>query len=239
MRPITRKGFGLVDALILLAFVLLLLMAIAMAIASIRRESRMAEHTKRIRGIHSGFVLSACGNNTYYPGLNHDAEPDVGSRFFKSIAAHPLSVEGRYAFLLEHGFFTGDSIISPFETKTAWTAGQVIPSNYSYAMMRVDMDKPHVVGEWRDTLNSEAVSLGDRLVEGTRGRPETYRSILPAKSRWWARPGWRGALGWNDNHVSLSVSPIVATEYNRRANKADDVFVAEGDADAMLIHQGR
>ena len=45
---------------------------------------------------------------------------------------------------------------------------------------------------------------------------------------------WRGAVGWNDNHVTFEPDFTVETTYGEVHNKDDNLFAAAGNDDAAM-----
>ena len=101
--------------------------------------------------------------------------------------------------------------------------------NYSYAMLKIapegtqsdssdSQDTTDAAAEWKDTLNSQAVILGDRNIgEGTDIGTDATQSN-GVKSIHTTDPGdWKGNLVWNDNHVTFEQDTLLeASKYGNR-----------------------
>jgi prepilin-type N-terminal cleavage/methylation domain-containing protein len=225
----TRHAFTLPELIAVIAII-----AVAAAIAVVALPlfgtscggSRPMQNNTQLRGIHQSLVMYAQGNKGRYPGINPDGTDG------------DLSVEARLQVLLEHNYFTGDYLISPTETRTAWTTGTLTTAQYCYAILQL----PAAGGrrnEWRETLNTEAPVLGDRNV-GTAAAPYSV----------WTAPasggGWRGTVAWNDNHVAFESTHVLKTAYDPPPRSTatqqrfpnDHLFDSPGNDDALLIHSG-
>jgi hypothetical protein len=188
--------------------------------------ARIMKNATQIRGITQGLVTYGGGNKEYYPGLNSKGE------------VIDVSVEHRFWVLLDNNSFTGDYIISPFETKTAWTTGQVSSANYSYAMLQVDGEagkklEPGRGDEWRQTINTQAVVLSDRNTGTDAGANiQSVQSPTPGS--------WIGAVGRNDGSASFESTHLLDTQYGKAGpvNIDDNLFEADGADDAYMIYTG-
>ncbi|HEX7009001.1 MAG TPA: prepilin-type N-terminal cleavage/methylation domain-containing protein [Phycisphaeraceae bacterium] len=239
------RAFTLIELLVVISIIALLIGILLPALGAARRAATQMKSNTQVRGIHQAMVTFSQSNNSYYPGYN-------GSQFLRAVeiefaSASGASVEGRFAIMLAGNYFTGEYIVSPAETKTAWTTGDVTTINYSYAMLEVNYNQftPHADhktrrDEWRDTLNTEAIIVSDRLAQGTYNQPDTYKSV------WTNEPGdWRGSVAWNDNHVDFQSTAIIEdTSYGKVRNENDVLFNRDdnssvnytgNDANAMMV----
>jgi len=211
------KGFTLIELLVVISIIALLIGILLPALGAARRTARQMQNSTQVRGIHSGLVLFAQGNNTYFPGMSSNGTPNTTAQ---SGAATPSSAEGsgkyttagRFRLLLDNNYFTGEYAISPIETKTEFTENVPLSTDYfSYAMLDLTNTTANTRDEeWRDTINTLAVVVSDRLGAGDSGDSSTYRSIhTPAG----VTGDWRGSVGWNDNHVTWETDSVVTTKY--------------------------
>ncbi|HAI11158.1 MAG TPA: hypothetical protein DCM28_05595 [Phycisphaerales bacterium] len=218
------RAFTFVDMLVVLVILVgLIAIALPMLGNSRRGGSRQMQNSTQIRGIHSGLVLFSQGNNTYYPGYDRD-----GNRM------EDYSVEFRFQELLDDNYFTGEYIISPSETKSAsnTTPSKITTANYSYAMLNLSvLDSPRN-HEWRDTSNSEAVVLSDRAISN--GKDGAIKSVHTNPSS--DINEWRGAMGWNDNHVTFEAThDQLTTQYGDSQFTADNIFDTESGS---MVYEG-
>ena len=206
-----RKGFTLIELLVVISIIALLIGILLPALGAARRTARQMQSNTQVRGIHTALVLFAAGNNTYYIGLTTSSTEAT-----LDTAADGFQVEERQEELLDEAYFTGEFIISPAEVKTAWTSGDLSTSQYSYSMQSINHQFEQA--EWKDTINTEALVLSDRMATGTINTPSTYTSV------WTTDAGdWRGSLAWNDNHVKFEqTSEDFTTKYGSHVNSADD-----------------
>lgn len=233
MKGHRSHGYTLAElAIILLLIVALVLILLPVVTSPRKRPRRQMPNNTQVRGIHQALVMYSQGNGAYYPGLDEKG------------GLIDATTEGRLQLLLEANYFTGEYMISPNETKTAWTTGKVTSANYSYAMPDIDAGPGGRLREWRDTLNTEAVGLSDRNT-GT-DADANVQSIHMAD------PGeWRGSVAWNDNHVVFETTHILETRNglryeatdveraNKPINPADNLFASDSPDDALMIHSGQ
>ena len=259
-RPRTTYGFTLIELLVVISIIALLIGILLPALGAARRTARQMQNNTQVRGIHQAMVMYSQSNKTYFPGLLSSGNGFVAAADItdgtSGTTGNGSEVEPRFAILLDGNYFTGEYAISPAETKTEWTTGGVQTVNYSYAMHEINGDGTTALStggasrevmreEWRDTLNTEAAIVSDRLFDGTFNNPTTYTSIWTSDS-----PGdWRGTVAWNDNHVEFSTTAILETaKYGKVRTEDDRLFdrteaphvtlptgVTSQDANAMLV----
>lgn len=165
------------------------------------------ELSMRLRNIHKALITYSDGNRGHYPGLKPNGESDG------------VTVEERYAVLLEEDFITPETVVSPFETSPP-------KSGYSFAMLQLPEQGQRRL-EWRQTLNSQAVVMSDRNI-GTEQSPD---GLIDGAE-------WEFAVLWNDNHVGIQDSDLIQAKYGQAPLGPDKLFTAEGDDDALLIYTG-
>lgn len=218
-------------AVILSVVFLLLIQAIAPAP---RIHSHKMTNSTQLRGIHQGLVTHAQSNKGYFVGLDSKGNLVNGT------------VEYRFQKLLESNFFWPEYTISPSETANVvpWVepansdadvAVTITPANYSYAML--DMDKPGGrQAEWYETLNTQAIVLGDRNTSTSANKPTSIH---------YGTGPWKGSVVWNDNIVGFEQSHIQSTAYANPLPGGspylfpqDNLFHAAGHDDAWLIYSG-
>lgn len=189
---------------------------------------RQMQNSTQIRGIHSGLVLFAQGNNSHYPGIMADGEtidPSIG-----------LTTQGRVHRLIEDNYFTLEYARSPSEVQTGTS---------SYALLKVDANpegktitKSIRNSEWNDTTNTDAAVISDRAVNN--GSTYTHiKSIhtTPASNT----TDWQGSIGWNDNHVTFESTFNQTTKYSETTHAADNLFSTsdlENGDDAFIVWHG-
>lgn len=251
-----RKAFTLIELLVVISIIALLIAILLPALGAARQSARQIQSTTHLRGMHQGMVTYAQENKTYFPGLESN-----GKRFIT--AANNFSsrsgamVQGRFALILEYDLVTPEYLINPGEPnpRTAYelaSGSTFLVSNYSYAMLNIagDQNDPgytglpdvnpskgrHTIKEWRDTMNSQAVMLGDRLIEVENNdftNPDAYRgtwSKLFGDSKW--------GVVWNDNHAEFANTPFFETRYGSITNSNDDIFTRGNPATHNNVQTG-
>ena len=223
-----HRGLTFVEVLIILGILVLIIGILLPALGAARRSARSMQNSSQPRGIHSGLVLYAQGNNGFYPGILSD-----GVTINSAIG---LSVQGRIQKLIDDNYFTVEYARSPSEPQTGTT---------SYALLQVNINPDGLTVsdtgrnlEWKDTANTLAPVISDRAVDN--GSNYTHiRSIHTTPA-----PGstdWRGSVAWNDNHVTFESSPILETKHGKTSHSDDHLFQNQtGDAhtgsDAFMVY---
>lgn len=161
----------------------------------------------QLRAIHQAIITYSNSNKSYYPGLKANGNNDR------------VTVEERYALLLDGDFVPPEYVISPFETSPPKTG-------FSFAMLQLPEQgwRRH---EWRQTLNSQAAVMSDRNI-GTEQAPD---GLVDGAD-------WEFAVLWNDNHVGVNETDVIQAKYGDTTLEPDKLFSAAGDDDALLIHSG-
>ena len=242
-----RKAFTLIELLVVISIIALLIGILLPALGAARRTARQMQNSTQVRGIHSALVLFSQGNNTYYPGSTTKGQNKTA---VVSGETDPMSVQFRFATLLNDNYFTAEYMVSPSETKATAVGGETgltttdngvdTEVTYSYAMLRISPVQTDAREEWRDTSNSEAVMLCDRAKnnDGTLG--DAWKSVHTNPAT--GTTEWRGSVGWKDNHVTFeATSTMAATQYYDTSNTSDELFpevgVTDTDDDAVMVFE--
>lgn len=265
MRIVRTRGFTLIELLVVISIIALLIAILLPALGAARKSARKMQSATQIRGQHQGMVIHSNENKGYYPGLTSDGE-DWTAAADNFSGRHGATVEGRMSIMLEAEYFTPDYIIHPNDPvpHEAYDIGSATPFdtvNNAYALLEIGFNagqgpserKPVIVSEWRDTMNSQAIVGGERLLDvegGAFGDPNAYISVWnnnPGKAEW--------SVVWNDNHTDIQSTALFETKYGRHANDFDDLYsrqktssgntqtpvspgvAADGDANTMLVSE--
>ncbi|QQE12758.1 prepilin-type N-terminal cleavage/methylation domain-containing protein [Planctomycetota bacterium] len=221
------NGFSLIELAVVVVVLAMMIVLVLPMLGARHPVSISRQNNYKVRGIHQSLVWYAQSNRSMYPGFNGKRE----------IVAP--TVEERFYFLLDGGFFTADYAISPAERKEMWTTGEVTSKNYSYAMLDITVgdEKAKRACEWRENLNSVAAVMGDRNVgeDGLGAVESIHKNSEPGK--------WKGSVAWNDNHVSFESTHVVKTKFDKYLeNESDNLFVAESEGeeqcDALWVYEG-
>ena len=235
------RGFTLIELLVVISIIGLLIGILLPALGTARNTARQMQGSTQVRGIQQGMVVFAQGNNSRYPGLSATgAYTTATDNPFGTLTGQ--NVEARFAIMFGNNLFPGAYMISPSETDgTKTTFNDGIPTlsfaHYSYAMLDISANTSDRFTEWSDTTNAEAIAVSDRLDSGT--ARINYASIH-------AENGWRGSVGWNDNHVTFVPIPTagdtnITTRYGTNTTNGspggDDLFDANAN-NARMIGRG-
>ncbi len=238
----TNHGFSIVQLLVVLAIVTVATALVLPALAASRRAARHKTSNTQLRGIHVAMVTYSQsskkgGNDGYYPGLDLSGNviPDgvlTGHSGDGTVPAAAMWI------MLDSHFFAPEYMMSPAHASAVELvippSGIVPPvsrENFSYALQSL-AGHPDERGEWSETLNANAVVMGDRAI-GT--GPADISSD-------WTAPGsgdWRGTITHNDNSSRFATHPVIAnSQYGEQpANPTDHLFEDDPTtADAFLVH---
>lgn len=224
-----QAGWTLIELLLVLLVLAVLLGILIPVISAMRRTADSMQRNTQTRGIHQSLVMYSQGNGGYYPGLDNKGN------------LIDATVEYRFQQLLDANYFTGEYAISPAENKSVWATGTVTSEHYSYAMSDIDAGPGGRINEWKDTLNTQAVTLSDRNIgSDTDTNVESLHNNTPGD--------WFGAVAYNDNHVVFETTHILPTGYtifddagepSILQHAADNLFASDSADDAMMIHSGK
>ena len=186
--------------------------------------------TTQVRGIVQGLFTYAAGNRERMPGITSKgylySDVDGPNEDFMPDSKHGGTVEGRFWTLLDNNAFTGEYLISPSETKTAWRTGEVSADNYSFALLNIhstggplssDRTRPDQRGrarEWKQSVNTQAILIADRArIPGGR-IGDNYDKIYsihtdPDNGR------WAGSVGRGDGSASFENESELDTKYGK------------------------
>ena len=234
----------MIEAIVVVVAIVVAIAILIPVLTSMRRSARQTRNGDQLRGFHNGFVSYASmqfnksrGRNAYFPGLQATGQPtangpDTGH------SGDGSEPGARLWMMLDGNVFPPDYMTNPADAHAVEMAypfsGTVPPvthENFSYAFQSL-AGHPDERAEWSETLNGQAIILGDRAI-GT--GPADISSV-------WTEPGsgdWRGGVVRNDNSTSFETRPVITdTQYGMQpANLADDLFEDDpATADAFLVH---
>ncbi|MEM9021215.1 MAG: prepilin-type N-terminal cleavage/methylation domain-containing protein [Planctomycetota bacterium] len=236
------RAFTLIELLVVISIIALLIALLLPALAVARKSARQVQSTTHLRGMHQALVIHAQSNNSYYPGLDSSGERFIAAADNYSATSGGM-VQGRMAIMIEEDLVTPDYLINPAEPeiKSPYDIGSgdtFDTEHYSYAMMNItgprnDSNYPglpvvnptygrYVIQEWQDNMNSEAVIMGDRLLEVRNNNFTNPPDYLGFWSKEYGDSKW--GIVWNDNRAEFNTTPFFETKYGGISNSNDDIF---------------
>jgi prepilin-type N-terminal cleavage/methylation domain-containing protein len=241
-----RRAFTLIELLVVISIIALLIAILLPALGAARTSARQLQSTTQLRGMQQGFHIYGVDNKDFYPGLR-SVTLIPGEDFTPASEVETVSngsgrdVLNRLAIALEADLFTPEILISPAETNTdvqEWDPSETYATNggrhiTSYAMSKLfEGGEPVAEGrarEWRSTMNSRAISVGDRCTSFS----NSFRNTERYQGLWSdGEPGWVGTVVYNDNSTFFSFdNNIEGTQYGDHLNtRPDDIFLGLYDA---------
>ena len=249
-----RSGFTVIDLMavgVVVVIVVVLIVVLLPTSGSNARMARQMANNTQLRGIHQAFVTWAQSNRTggsdgYFPGL--DASGNViPNGPLTGHSGNGTQPAARLWMMLEGNYFPPEYLLNPADTASIEAMGRdasglyppLTATNHSYALLQITAPSGPTTPpdgrtfEWRETLNTAAVVMGDRAI-GT--GPSDFHSV-------WTKPGshdWLGGVVRNDNSTGFETSTRFAnTKYgNHPTNAFDELFEDEsGGNDAFLVHE--
>ncbi|MBX2852877.1 MAG: prepilin-type N-terminal cleavage/methylation domain-containing protein [Phycisphaeraceae bacterium] len=235
-----QSGFTLIELLVVISIIALLIAILLPALGAARRTARRMQNSTQLRGIHQGLVTFANSNKNNFSGLDSKGGVLVNDDSNTGSSGLGHTVEARYWVLLNGDYFTPEYSISPSETEAIDDYDESVDldvqsDNYSYALLELGAaaaagdtpDSPGRVAEWKQTLNSQAIVVSDRTLDGT-----NFYSIHTEDEG--TSSQWAGSVLWNDNHVGYENSDEFETKFANGVLNND----ASGDLDGLFNDGG-
>lgn len=251
-----RKAFTLIELLVVISIIALLIAILLPALGAARQSAQQLQSTTQIRGLHQGMVTFASDNKGYYPGIESSGDRFVTAAKNYSNTSGGM-VQGRYALILQAELVSPGYLINPSEpeTKSPYDVGSgdvFGVKHYSYSLLNImgnqndsgytglpmiDANKgKYTIQEWRNTMNSEAIILGDRLLAVENNDFENPDAYLGPWSKEYGDSKW--GVVWNDNHTEFESTPFFETQYGPIRNSNDDIFTRGNPAAHGNVQSG-
>ena len=246
-----KKAFTLIELLVVISIIALLIGILLPALGAARKTARQMQNSTQLRGIHQAMVTFAQSNKFWLPGATNTGRVNGTAGTDGNDSRRDAAI----GVLQNDDYFTPEYTIAPGETDPTVTGDFDVlgnaSDNGSYAVLDFAQDSAtggnlSILGqlEWRDTLTTTAVILSDRHYEtgtdnstdvgpqGTDTQPDSIWAVNDDT--------WQGSVLFNDNHVTFEIShKEFLTKYGEVINDEDDnLFVADGPDDALLIYSG-
>jgi prepilin-type N-terminal cleavage/methylation domain-containing protein len=241
------RAFTLIELLVVISIIALLIAILLPALGAAREAARRMQSNTQVRGLQQGFFITSQDNKGWYVGVENPRGQNAPDVFNNGVDVDTLVgfgtagnragsyVSTRFALILEADAVTPEYIKSPSETRTdfeTWKSDGTYNVNttgdtfWSYALPNTYNSNTNFIwrgrfNQWRDTADSSAVVVSDRLVSrGAQGDAEDYESIWTEEGE-----GWAGAISFNDNHTEfLNSADVEGTDYGVKSTAPDDLF---------------
>jgi prepilin-type N-terminal cleavage/methylation domain-containing protein len=246
-----RKGFTLIEMLVVISIIALLIGILLPSLGAARRNAARMENNTRVRGIHQGMVTYAGTNRDKMPGLTSNGSTMVDSNDDDSQtnrSGDGDTVQGRYAIMFKSRLFSPEYVIAPMDTQAErWVPGttfdtRVYARNYSYAMLGIARSTTTSSAKWfrreewsGGNVNNRAMMIADRNTgDGT----DDMGGSNPATS-YHNGSFWEGSVVWNDNHTTFESSHTKhETRYGSSPERVSiDINTGEGMDNIFLEQQ--
>lgn len=251
-----RHAFTLIELLVVISIIALLIAILLPALGAARQSTRKLQNSTQLRGIHQALVVFAQSNKGYYPGLNSDGTTmtvaevnDTGTFTGYNAGSNGRNSSGIFAIALNQDVFTPEYLINPAETAAFEVANETTdtdldfdgnpandPINFSYANLffqesGTGPQESNRAAEWQETLNSQAIVIGDRMI----GSGSTRSSV-------WTDEGsgdWEGTITKNDNSTGYeNTDEGYDTKYGNVAVEDDSLFETDGTVNGAAAPTG-
>ena len=241
----TNKGFTLIELLVVISIIALLIGILLPALGAARRTARKMKGTTQVRGLVQSMVTFASGNGERFPGLDSKGRILENTDFDTGLSGHGATNEARFWVMLNNNAFTGEYIISPSETKTEWTTGDITDENYSFALLNIDdgsqtytatgtppkMPRPNMttrISGWKAEIFSQAALISDRArrQSGDSNYEDIYSVHTSADSK-----KWEGSVAWGDGAAAIESEAAMDIKYGKGPRiQLDRIFAVDQDS---------
>ena len=240
-----RFGFTLIELLVVISIIALLIAILLPALGAARQSARKMQNSTQLRGIHQALVIFAQSNKTYYPGLNSDGTTmtvaevnETGTFTGWRGTSNGRNSSAVFAIALNQEVFTPEYLINPedgealpvggADTDLDWSGNpDNEANNFSYANLYWQENSNNTlqeegrVAEWQETVNSEAIVLGDRIIGSGNTRSSLWTDTDSGE--------WEGTITSNDNSTEyVNTDEGFDTRYGNNSITNDSLFETDG-----------
>ena len=240
-----RRGFTLVELLVVMAIIALLLAILLPALTRSKQLARQVKDATQVKQIHTAFLTFSRSFEGRFPtpGLINrlGGTPGQGAEDISKNSHAAL-----YSACIAQNYFSPQLCVSPSEasgnvavhsthnfnafnvaTETYWDrnfrADLLATSHLSYGTLHLDGTRK--ARQWRESVDSKFAVVGNRGVQDGSYDDLIYNASKTLEIHG-GRRSWEGNIVYNDNHVAYETSftPERLTKLGANLDTSDNLF---------------